>query len=87
MIVDQSKTQVEIGSQIDVSAKEFQKLENPDGIQEEGNQFYEGGWGDILTAGGKMGHPHSEMFDAAKQKERNDPKRRGGERRNPWKLN
>ena len=39
---DRSKTQVEIDSKIDVSAKAFRKLGNPDGIQEEENQFYEG---------------------------------------------
>ena len=62
LIIDRSKTHAEIDSQIDVSAEEFRKLDNSDGIQEEESQFCEGG-GDVLSEGGKLDHPHPEMLD------------------------
>ena len=62
MIIDRSKTQEAIASQIDVSVKEFQQLESLEEIQEEENQSYEGD-GDVLTEGEKLGHPPSEMFE------------------------
>ena len=50
-ISDRSKTQEEIDSQIDVSAKGFQKLESSEGDREGDNQFYEGE-GDVLPGEG-----------------------------------
>ena len=51
LIIDRSKMQEEIDSQIEVSAKEFQKLESSEGDKEGGSQFYEGE-GDVLQGGG-----------------------------------
>ena len=78
MIIGRSETQVEIDSKIDISAKEFQKLESPDGIQEEGDQFYEGE-GDVLPEEGNLDRPHSEMFEGGETEraERPKKKRRG----------
>ena len=82
LITDRSKTQEEIAAQIDVSAKEFQKIEGPGGKQEEGNQF-DDGKEDVLPEEEKMDRPHSETLEEDDTERAERPKRCEGERQNP----
>ena len=84
MIIGRSETQVEIDSKIDISAKEFQKLESPDGIQEE-NRSYEGE-GDVLPVGENLGRPHSEMFEGGETERAERPRKKRSEKAKPLEV-
>ena len=89
LIIDRSKSQQEIDAQIDQLDEEFQRAECSEGIPELGSDGdqYSNGLGDVLPAGGKMGRPHYKMLERCEKAKRNDPKRRGGKKKSPWKLN
>ena len=76
LIIDRSKTKEEIDSQIDVSTKQFQKLESPEGVREGDNQFSEGEG--MFCRGGPLGGPLSGTMeeDDAEKAERPKKKRR-----------
>ena len=82
MIIGRSKTQEEIGYKIDVSAKEFQKLESLEEIYEEDNQFYEVEGG-CSSGGEKLDRPHSEMLEEDDAERAELPKRIEWGRQNP----
>ena len=74
LIIDRSKMQEEIDSQIEVSAKEFRKLESSGGNQEDGNQFYEGD-GMFCRRKENWATPSLEQWKSTMQKQWEDPKR------------
>ena len=75
--IGRSKTQEEIDPQIDIPAKEFQKIENSDAIQEEERESIlrrRGGVRVFFRGVKSWIAPIPKCLKGMKQKERNDPK-------------
>ena len=76
LIIDRSKSQQEIHTQIDQLAVEFQKAEGSEEILElesDGGQYFEA-FGDVSPGSEKLGRPHSKMTERGEKEKKNDPK-------------
>ena len=80
LIIDRSKSQQEIHTQIDQLAVEFQKAEGSEEILElesDGGQYFEA-FGDVSPGSEKLGRPHSKLSEWGGEEKEERAKRREG---------
>ena len=89
LIIDRSKSQHEIDTQIDQLVGGLQKTECSGGIPElegDGDQYSEG-LGDVLTGNEKLDHPTPQMYARGGEVKEERPIRKEENKQSPWKLN